>query len=160
MCEKCFNREIKSFPAYWDFDEFYDDFTRKFNRETGLKSAGSALNSVDIYECQNCQTIWWLSRPDLSWRGFFLKENTAKVYLKELAQRGEELAQRSVENWKKAKKGCLLFILFTTIVLLVLIGLIYFILFVNIKKSIHTKNSDTFPSADLPSVPPQRYYRL
>lgn len=125
MCEKCYTNEIHSFPAYWDFDEFYSEFTLKLNREIGVKSVGSAFTTVDIYDCQSCHTIWWLSRPDNSWRGFFLKENTAKVYL-------EELAQRGVENWKKAKKGCLLFILFTTIVLFVLIGFIYFILFVNI----------------------------
>jgi hypothetical protein len=87
MCEKCYTREIRSFPTYEDFDEFYSDFTRKIS---GLKSVSSDAPIADAYECRNCQTIWCLSFPDNSWRGFFLKESSVKSHLDHLAKEAKE----------------------------------------------------------------------
>ena len=117
MCEKCYDREIKSFPTYGDFDEFHSDFTQKLTLENGLKCVSYGSTPADIYECQTCHTTWWFSHADLSWRGFFLKENSAKSYLKELAN---EQAKKD----EQVKKGCLIFILTAIALVLIIFGII------------------------------------
>lgn len=120
MCEKCFTQEIHSFPAYWDFDEFYNDFNLKLNTETGLKLLRSDSFIADIYECQNCHTIWWLAMPDNSWRGFFLKESSGELRLKNMEKEAKEKGELR-------KKGCLIFTSISTVILLILIGVTYFV---------------------------------
>lgn len=120
MCEKCFQKEFYSFPAYWDFDEFYSDFTRKIS---GLKRVSSDVSTADAYECQNCHIIWCLSFPDISWRGYFLKENSARFYL-------EELTQAQAKREEQLKKGCL-------IVVLVIVGVMLLLLTTYIAKKLH-----------------------
>jgi hypothetical protein len=100
MCKDCFDKEYLSFPTLKDFEEFDLELTKKLS-STGLKCIGVDgqynVFGYSIYKCETCKTTWWLSQPDLSWRGYFAHDNNAKHILND-----KQIAD------KKKRQGCLL----------------------------------------------------
>ena len=86
MCDSCFSTEIESFEDYQSFEKFDIELIQKNetnNNDFGLKviETNSFYSgfSFQIVKCNSCGTVWWFSVPDNSWRGFFLKEENAKI---------------------------------------------------------------------------------
>ncbi len=86
MCEFCFNEHFESFETSEKFEEVDLILTQKLGREhlqfiknVTLKYGGLGYY---IYKCKNCNTKWYLSEPEYSWRGFLLPEKTALDKLK------------------------------------------------------------------------------
>lgn len=111
MCKTCFDNEFLSFPSQKDFEDFDLELTKKLKPD-GLKYIANdgkhLVFGYSIYKCQNCQTIWWLSHPDNSWRGYFAHEKNAKLLLN----------KNQLSDKRKRQTGLLIlaFICFTIIV--------------------------------------------
>jgi len=86
-CTTCSFKDIKKFPASWDYENF-EIWFRKANfslwgRVNGMTSGpdwkfgfvqyGNVTNfyGAHIYKCNSCNSLWELSSPDYSWRGYF-----------------------------------------------------------------------------------------
>jgi hypothetical protein len=110
MCTDCFDKEYFSFPTQKDFENFDLKLTKKLS-PAGLKYVGDDgqynVFGYSIYKCQICQTTWWLSQPDLSWRGYFAHEKNAKHILND----------KQIAN-KKKRQGCFLIVTLTSFVIL------------------------------------------
>lgn len=75
MCQHCFQIEYDKFNSENEFNLFMSVFYSKLNNSifyNGNKNNG--IKSFAIYNCKYCNTNWCLSEPDLSWRGFLLKD--------------------------------------------------------------------------------------
>ena len=90
MCDSCFSTEIVSFEDYQSFEKFDIELIQKIetnNNTFGLKvienNSFYSGFSFQIVKCNSCGTVWWFSVPDNSWRGFFLKEENAKIKVTE-----------------------------------------------------------------------------
>ena len=83
MCEYCFEKEINSFENYKDFEKFELLLAQKLNKNIDYNGELEA-QKYDIlaptYKCKSCKTVWVLSHPDNSWRGFLLRSDEAKEY--------------------------------------------------------------------------------
>jgi len=103
MCKDCFDKEYLSFPTQKDFEDFDLELTRKLGAK-GLKYMGDDgqynVLGYSIYKCQTCGITWWLSQPDLSWRGYFAHESNARHLLND-----KQIAD------KKKRQGSLLILL-------------------------------------------------
>ncbi|MFC7772977.1 hypothetical protein [Flavobacterium sp. GCM10027622] len=107
MCEKCFENNIYKFRSEIEFKEFEKDFDLKNKFLKIDNSQQEYLNDFQyVYNCENCKTIWWLSLPENAWRGYFLKEESAKKHIEEIRK-----------DDKRKKVGCF-----------ILLGIIIFII--------------------------------
>ena len=88
MCEECFTKNIKSFPAFWDFDAFQIELNAKINKKQLIKLDTSkfqvekSMLANNMYSCQNCNEIWFFSCPENAWRGYFLAQGSYKKWKK------------------------------------------------------------------------------
>jgi hypothetical protein len=116
MCEECFQELIYKFPTHQDFERFENILQLKCTEgklrildkhETDYLSVfGSNL----YYECRTCKEVWILNIPDNAWRGYFLPEDKALEYKRDINRID-----------KKRSIGCL-----------ILLALILIILFYNL----------------------------
>lgn len=115
MCNSCFSTEIESFEDYQSFEKIDLELIQKIetnNNAFGLKVietnsfySGFSFQKV---KCNSCGTVWWFSVPDNSWRGFFLKEENAKIKITEF---------RKFDQRKRV-----IFVSFISLLVLLLIG--------------------------------------
>ncbi len=115
MSNCCFDKEILSFENFHEFDEFDLILTKRLSKGIiklveDLPNERRNSPNYTIYECQKCATRWYLSEPENAWRGFFLKEVTAKIRLRNI--------------WLSEKKnniGCWVILVITILSILYLI---------------------------------------
>ncbi|RDI56158.1 hypothetical protein [Flavobacterium glaciei] len=113
MCNNCFDKGYKNFETQTEFENFDVLLTQKLGKGQlkYIKDDGVYLKfGYSIYQCFECRTNWWLSVPDVAWRGFFLEQKNAIKLLDELG-----LEKRS------RKIGCLLLFLIIVCVTIYLI---------------------------------------
>jgi hypothetical protein len=79
MCKFCFETEIHNFNSLSEFENFERElFSKKIRILESSKKKNTFLDFDVSYQCNNCLEIWHLSEPENAWRGYFLKENSAK----------------------------------------------------------------------------------
>jgi len=104
MCEKCFKKEHENFPSSKDFEEFQSDFDQLDETNFQHVRNGNFKFYYNEFECENCNEIWWISKPDNGWRGYCLKKDNAIAYIQKL--------QKQDQN---ARIACILLVLFVLI---------------------------------------------
>jgi len=103
MCEDCFQELIYKFQTYQIFEDFEKVLQSKCNEDKLIildKHKTDYLSAFDsnlYYECKTCREVWILNIPENAWRGFFLTEEKAIEYKKEINRLD-----------KKRSFGCLL----------------------------------------------------
>jgi hypothetical protein len=113
MCNNCFDKGYKNFETLKEFEDFDILLTKKLSKGQlkYIKDDGVYPKfGYSIYQCSECGINWWLSIPDIAWRGFFLEEKNAIKLLDEL---GLEKSSRKI--------GCLLLFLIIACVTIYLI---------------------------------------
>lgn len=102
MCSKCFNNNIYRFDSQGDFEIFDRDLTLKVNKDLEALKSGENYRQVyyDQFQCTHCKTIWNLSMPENSWRGFFLDNESVKSHIDSLKN----------DDKRKGRIGCLIVI--------------------------------------------------
>lgn len=117
MCDYCFNNTYPSFPTDKDFEEFKLLLNEKLQQQNGLKYSGDKekpdTEGINVYQCENCKTTWWLSKPEEGGRGFFIRDSDFLTYLK----------NRTRSN-KIYSYGCIIY--FILLVILIIVLSIYF----------------------------------
>src|SRR4051794_28345933 len=89
MCEKCFNKEFESFPSLESFEEFQFEFAKLDEANFLYIRNGNFEFYYNVFECENCNEVWWISEPDCNWRGYCLKKNNAIAYIQKLQKKNQ-----------------------------------------------------------------------
>jgi len=83
MCKYCFEKEYFEFKSELEYDNFSKQFDSKIVKTIQfIKTENSDSRTVSVYKCKYCKQSWWLSDPDNHWRGYFLKEQNARNWMK------------------------------------------------------------------------------
>lgn len=86
MCDFCFNYDINTFED----NKSFENFDLQLDQKRNLKPNQNGLIVVDfngsysgcyfqVLKCNHCGGFWWFSTPDNAWRGFFMREENAKI---------------------------------------------------------------------------------
>jgi hypothetical protein len=85
MCESCFETEIYKFNSLSEFENFERELFLKDKNFCILESSKKTFLDFDVsYQCNKYLEIWYLAEPDNAWRGYFLKKDSAKIYIDEI----------------------------------------------------------------------------
>lgn len=108
MCEFCFETEKYRFTTLSEFENFEKELFLKDKNLSVLKATKEfSTGFYTSYKCNSCSEIWYLSEPENSWRGYLLKEDSAKIYIDKIKK-----------NDLKKKYGCFFFLIVFLILIL------------------------------------------
>jgi hypothetical protein len=111
MCEKCFYKEYENFPSPESFGEFQSVLDKLDRKKFVHIGNGNFKFHYDVFECKNCNEIWWISGPDNAWRGYCLKKDNAIAYIQMLQKKEQD-----------ARIGLVLLVLFILIAFILYIS--------------------------------------
>lgn len=90
MCKDCFEEELYNFSTYIDFEEFKNNLDNKCSThkleilESENERTKGIIDFHIYFRCNSCREKFVLSIPENAWRGYFLTENNAGKYYKNL----------------------------------------------------------------------------
>jgi len=114
MCDSCFQNLIYKFESAKEFEDFETviqnkcivgqiDIIDRHNENYLL----AGLEPYNFYKCRSCNEIWILAIPDNAWRGFFLPQDKAIQYRKEIKRKE-----------RKAQIGCVVIVIVLTLIVI------------------------------------------